>query len=166
MSFKGIFYLAPIIVGMLAVITVGVCANAAINQVNASVFDTIEENTTSVTSMGTNITALNNTLILNAKEVEGEKETYRWVNSAGEDNPSLELVSNTDYTFKINNPTDEEHELIIDSKSDGKTTEIAKGPEVKPGKNSEFQFKAEETGELGYHCKYHPDQMNGTITVS
>lgn len=163
---KGIFNLALVVVGVLAVMTCGVLANVGVNEVKASVFGATEENSSSVASMDTNITTTNKTIILNAKEVEGEKETYRWVNDAGEDNPSLQLVSNADYTFKMDNPTDEEHELVIDSKSDGKTTEIAKGPEVKPGKNTEFQFKAEDKGELGYHCKYHPDQMNGTITVS
>ena len=75
-------------------------------------------------------------------------------------------VANNEYTIKISNPTDEEHELIIDSKGDSKTTEIAKSDDIEPGKNVEFTFRPEQAGELSYHCEYHPDMMNGTITVT
>ena len=127
-----------------------------------------EENDTSVEG---NIAA-NNTIILEAKEVgedetaEGEDEIYRWVDGTGTENPHLNIVSNTEYTIKIDNPTDEEHELIIDSESDGNKSAVAEGPEIEPGDNGEFKFMSNQVGELGYHCKYHPDQMNGTITVS
>jgi hypothetical protein len=97
---------------------------------------------------------------------QGKDEMYRWVDSTGTENPHLNIISNTEYTIKIDNPTDEKHQLIIDSESDGNISAIADGPEIKPGKNNEFKFTASQVGELGYHCKYHPDQMNGTITVS
>jgi plastocyanin len=96
----------------------------------------------------------------------GEEEMYRWVDSTGAENPDLNIISNTEYTIKIDNPTDEEHELIIDSESAGNTSAIAESADIEPGKNVEFKFKAEQVGELGYHCKYHPDMMNGTINVS
>jgi plastocyanin len=127
------------------------------------------ENASNVTSTASS----NNIIILNAAEVreeEGEEETaeegYRWVSSTGGENPDLNIISNTEYTIKIDNPTHEEHQLIIDSKSNGKTSAIAKSEEIKPGKNVEFKFKTDQVGELGYHCKYHPDMMNGTINVS
>ena len=107
-----------------------------------------------------------------AEEGEDEKaegsadEMYRWVDSTGAENPDLNIISKTEYTIKIDNPTDEEHELIIDSESAGNTSAIAESGDVEPGKNVEFKFKAEQMGELGYHCKYHPDMMNGTINVS
>ena len=91
---------------------------------------------------------------------------YRWVDSTGAENPDLNIISNTEYTIKIDNPTDEEHELIIDSESAGNTSAIAESGDIEPGKNVEFKFKAEQVGELGYHCKYHPEMMNGTINVS
>ena len=106
----------------------------------------------------------NNTITLNATEV-GE-EQYRWTDSSGAENPSLSLVANNEYTVKISNPTDEEHELIIDSSADGKTSEIAKSDEIEPGENVEFTFKPDQAGQLGYHCEYHPDMMNGTIMVT
>jgi plastocyanin len=126
-------------------------------------------------------TVSSNIIILNATEVveeeaseEGEEETaeagveekYRWVDSTGAENPDLNIISNTEYTVKIDNPTDEEHELIIDSEAAGNTSSIAESGDIKPGKNVEFKFKSDQVGELGYHCKYHPDMMNGTIIVS
>jgi plastocyanin len=96
----------------------------------------------------------------------GEEERYRWVDSTGAENPDLNIISNTEYTIKIDNPTDEEHELIIDSESAGNTSAIAESGDIERGKNVELKFKAEQVGELGYHCKYHPDMMNGTINVS
>jgi plastocyanin len=96
----------------------------------------------------------------------GEEEMYRWVDSTGAENPDLNIISNTEYTIKIDNPTDEEHELIIDSESAGNTSAIAESGDIERGKNVELKFKAEQVGELGYHCKYHPDMMNGTINVS
>jgi len=117
--------------------------------------------------------AENNTIILNAAEVGedetaevGEDETYRWVDSTGAENPDLNINSNTEYTIKIDNPTDEEHELIIDSESAGNKSAMAESGDIEPGKNVEFKFKTDQPGELGYHCKYHPDMMNGTIIVS
>lgn len=104
-----------------------------------------------------------NTITLNATEV-GE-EQYRWTDSSGAENPTLKLVTNNEYTVKISNPTDEKHELIIDSKADGKTSEVAKSGDIDSGDNVEFTFKTELAGMLGYHCEYHPNMMNGTITV-
>lgn len=89
----------------------------------------------------------------------------RWTDTSGAENPTLDLVANNEYTVKISNPTDEEHELIIDSNADGKTSEIAKSGDIEAGDSVEFKFRTEDAGALGYHCEYHPDMMNGTITV-
>ena len=50
--------------------------------------------------------------------------------------------------LKYLNPTDEEHELIIDSKIDGKTSEVARSGDIEPGEIVEFKFKAEEARDL------------------
>ena len=82
------------------------------------------------------------------------------------ENPTLHIVANKEYNFKISNPTDEEHRLIID-KIDGKSMELAKSEDIEPdSKNIQVNFKTDQIGKLGYHCKYHPDMMNGTINVS
>ena len=109
----------------------------------------------------------NNTITLNVAEI-GDEEQYRWVNGLGAQNPTLNLTPNKDYIFRISNPTDEEHELIIDSTAgNGKTSEIAMSEEIKPqSENVVLNFKTNQIGELGYHCKYHPDMMNGTIIVT
>lgn len=122
-----------------------------------------EQNATTTPGNGTMPDPKNNTLALNVTEVG--KEQYRWSDSSGAENPTINLVANNEYTVKITNPTDEKHELIIDSKGDGKTSEIAKSGEIEPGKDIEFKFKTEDAGALGYHCEYHPDMMKGNITV-
>jgi hypothetical protein len=80
-----------------------------------------EENETEASARGNgsdfSLVSENNTIMLNATEV-GE-EQYRWTDSSGAENPTLNLVANNEYTVKISNPTDEEHELIVDSKIDG-----------------------------------------------
>ena len=127
---------------------------------------TSENNDTEGAGSGSNSSAGmgNNTIILNAAEVS-EKQ-YRWVDNSGAENPTLNLAANDEYTIKISNPTDEEHQLIIDSQDGGKNSEIAKSDEIQPKDNVEFTFKSDQAGQLGYHCKYHPDMMNGTVTVT
>ena len=175
----GIFIITSLIVsGIFSTLPTEVLANQIIDEKKplihtvGNVFDT---------SNATSTASSNNTIILNAAEAEeeetaeageeetaeaGEEEIYRWVDSTGAENPDLNIISNTEYTIKIDNPTDEEHELIIDSESAGNTSAIAESGDIEAGKNVEFKFKAEQVGELSYHCKYHPDMMNGTINVS
>ena len=91
---------------------------------------TSENNDTEGAGSGSNSSAGmgNNTIILNAAEVS-EKQ-YRWVDNSGAENPTLNLAANDEYTIKISNPTDEEHQLIIDSQDGGKNSEIAKSDEI------------------------------------
>ena len=101
----------------------------------------------------------NNTIILNPSEING---TYRWVNSSGGVNPTLDLTKGNEYQIKINNPTDEEHELIIENE---KKSKVGGSDDIEPAKNTEFEFKTIKTGELNYFCEYHPETMRGTIKV-
>jgi hypothetical protein len=90
--------------------------------------DTLTDNKTmsvNKTSNDTSAASGNNTIILNAAEI-GDEEQYRWVDDSGAENPTLNIMANKDYIIKISNPTDEEHQLIIDSKADGKSSQIAK----------------------------------------
>jgi hypothetical protein len=75
------------------------------------------------------------------------RSSIGWTDSSGSKNPTFNLVANNEYTVKISNPTDEEHELIIDSKIDGKTSEVARSGDIEPGDIIEFKFKAEEAGD-------------------
>jgi plastocyanin len=178
-----IYIIASLIVsGIFSVLPIQVFADQIIDERKFLIHTVSVEDPFNATSTAS---SNNNTIILNAAEVreeEGENETaeqgkdetaeqgkdeaYRWADSTGAENPDLNITSNTEYTIKIDNPTDEEHQLIIDSASDGKTSKIGQSDEIKPGKNVEFKFKTDQVGELGYHCKYHPDMMNGTINVS
>lgn len=101
----------------------------------------------------------NNSIVLNPKETN---ETYNWVNSSGGINPTLGIAKGTEYVIKINNPTDTKHELIIE---DAKHSELGKSKEIQPGKNTEFKFSTEKTGQLNYYCEYHPDTMRGVINI-
>ena len=101
----------------------------------------------------------NNTIILNPSEING---TYRWVNSSGGVNPTLNITKGNEYQIKINNPTDEEHELIIDNE---KKSKVGGSDHIEPGKNTEFEFKTMNAGELNYYCEYHPETMRGIIKV-
>jgi hypothetical protein len=90
------------------VLSTEVLANQITDQTNLIIHPmTLVENSSSATSMGSS----NNTIILAAAEL-GE-ETYRWVNDTGAENPTLNIKSNTEYTIKIDNPTDEKRELIL-----------------------------------------------------
>jgi plastocyanin len=101
----------------------------------------------------------NNTIILNPSEING---TYRWVNSSGGENPTLDITKGNEYQIKINNPTDEEHELIIENE---KKSKVGGSDHIEPGKNTEFEFKTMNAGELNYYCEYHPETMRGIIKV-
>lgn len=117
-----------------------------------------DNNNDTATSNANSLTG-NNTIVLNPSEVNG---TYRRVNNSGGINPTLDITMGNEYQIKINNPTDEEHELIIENTENSK---VASSEEIKPGKNTEFKLKANETGELNYYCEYHPETMKGIIKI-
>jgi uncharacterized cupredoxin-like copper-binding protein len=102
---------------------------------------------------------VNSTIVLNPQETN---KTYNWVNSSGGINPTLGIAKGTEYVIKIKNPTDTKHELIIE---DAKHSELGKSKEIQPGKNIEFKFSTEKTGQLNYYCEYHPDTMRGVINI-
>ncbi|HZA71248.1 MAG TPA: hypothetical protein VE548_16250 [Nitrososphaeraceae archaeon] len=112
-----------------------------------------------VTTLNDNSVQGNNTIILNPSEING---TYRWVNSSGEVNPTLDIAKGNEYQIKINNPTVEEHELIIENE---KKSKVGGSGDIEPEKNTEFEFKAMKTDELNYFCEYHPETMRGIIKV-
>lgn len=48
---------------------------------------------------------------------------------------------------------------------DSKGSKIEKSEEIKPGKNIEFKFKTEESGDLNYYCEYHPETMKSKVNI-
>jgi len=109
----------------------------------------------SVSGSQNNATA--STIKMSAKEVNG---IYRWSTDAGI-NPTLTLVANANNTIQIQNPTDEKHELVIDSNG----TELASSGDILAGNSGQLMFKPTMTGTFGYHCQYHPDTMKGTVEI-
>ena len=95
---------------------------------------------------------------MTAKEVD---EVYRWSTDNGV-NPALKFFVNTDDIIRIQNPTDEKHELVIESKG----IELASSGDIQPGSSGQLTFKPTLTGKIEYHCEYHPETMRGTIEVT
>ena len=117
--------------------------------------------TSSTSTTASSVSSSNNTSIaMNALELKNE--TYRWQNTSKQINPTLHLIANTDYTFKIKNPTDTKHELIIGLNG----TELATSKDITPGKSKNFVFSPNSTGIFEYHCEYHPDTMKGIIEIT
>src|SRR5947209_8170058 len=51
------------------------------------------------------------------------------------------------------------HSFTLDSPSGGGETQ------ADPGQSSTLAFTAPQSGSIQFHCKFHPSQMTGTITV-
>jgi Cupredoxin-like domain len=115
------------------------------------------ETTTNTLTTGTSIS---NPIQLSVKE-ESEN-VYRWTSSSsGAINPMLKVLSNTNNTIKIQNPTDTKHELIIDTGTDV----LPSSDDINPDGSGQLSFKPNMTGTFTYHCAYHPFTMKGTIQV-
>ena len=99
-----------------------------------------------------------NTINMKATEVD---EVYRWSTDAGI-NPSLKLLANTNNVIQIQNPTDEKHELVIESNE----TELASSGDIGPDRSGQLAFNPTMIGTFEYHCEYHPDTMKGTVEVT
>ncbi len=95
---------------------------------------------------------------LSAQEID---ETYRWM-VGNEINPTLKIMANSDNTITVQNPTDEEHEFIIESE-DGE--ELASSGDIEAGESGQVMFRPTSTGMIEYYCEYHPTTMNGVIEV-
>jgi plastocyanin len=107
-----------------------------------------------------NTTESSSSNALDAIEISG---VYRWIDpSTGSENPELSLKANTNNTIQIQNPTDAEHELIIESQGNELTT----SGDIAPSTSGQLSFRPNSTGVLEYHCEYHPETMKGTISVT
>jgi hypothetical protein len=100
------------------------------------------------------------TIEMTPTEVNG---TYRW-SVDNNINPTITLVANVDNTITVNNPTDEEHELVIAMAQGGE--EVAATEELGPDDEGELSIIPNETDSLRYYCEYHPETMLGDIRIS
>lgn len=70
--------------------------------------------------------------------------------------PATLELSAGEHTITITNNDSVEHSFTLDDDSVSQ--------DVEAGESATVTFDATET--IGFHCKYHPDQMMGTLTVS
>lgn len=92
-----------------------------------------------------------------------QQEVYRWSDNSGSTNPTLELIVNANNIVQIQNPTDEEHEMIIGSQSG---SELATSGDIEPNSSGRLLFRPNMTETLQYYCEYHPTTMKGLVELS
>jgi plastocyanin len=90
-----------------------------------------------------------------------EEEVYRWANIQGT-NPTLKFLTNANNTVLILNPTNEKHDMIIESKGN----EVASSGDIARSSSGQLFFTPNRTETYEYHCKYHPDTMKGIVLVN
>jgi plastocyanin len=90
-----------------------------------------------------------------------EEDLYRWANIQGT-NPTLKFLTNANNTVLILNPTNEKHEMIIESKGN----EVASSGDIARSSSGQLFFTPNMTETFEYYCKYHPDTMKGIILVN
>jgi hypothetical protein len=100
------------------------------------------------------------TIEMTPTEVNG---TYRW-SVDNNINPTITLVANVDNIITVNNPTDEEHQLVVAMAQGGE--EVAATEDVEPDGQGELSIIPNETDSLRYYCEYHPQTMLGDIRIS
>jgi plastocyanin len=72
------------------------------------------------------------------------------------DPDTLTVPSGQDATIEVTNNDEVEHSFTLDDDSVSQ--------DVEDGENQTVTINL--TDGIGWHCKYHPDRMKGTITVS
>lgn len=92
-----------------------------------------------------------------------QQEVYRWSDNSGSINPTLKLIVNANNIVQIQNPTDEEHEMIIGSQSG---SELATSGDIEPNSSGRLLFRPNMTETLQYYCEYHPTTMKGLVELS
>jgi plastocyanin len=90
-----------------------------------------------------------------------EEEVYRWSNIQGT-NPTLKFLTNANNTVLILNPTNEKHEMIIESNGN----ELALSGDIPRSSSGQLSFTPNLTGTFEYYCEYHPDTMKGIILAN
>ncbi|MGH2786917.1 MAG: cupredoxin domain-containing protein [Actinomycetota bacterium] len=73
------------------------------------------------------------------------------------DPTTLDLPAGEEVTVSLVNEDDVEHSFTVD--------DLDVEAEAEGGESSEVTFTAPDEGAVEFHCKYHPDQMTGEISV-
>jgi plastocyanin len=73
------------------------------------------------------------------------------------DKTSLDMQSGSQVKVELRNQGQAEHNFTF--------TEAGANQDVEAGEDATATFTAPAAGSYQFHCKYHPDQMQGTITA-
>ncbi|MGI0056134.1 MAG: cupredoxin domain-containing protein [Nitrosarchaeum sp.] len=76
-------------------------------------------------------------------------------------NPMLTLHVNMKNPIHFTNPTDITHAFVIGQNG----TVVLSTKDLTPGLSGKTSIKPTHIGVFEYHCKYHPDTMNGILNV-
>jgi plastocyanin len=74
------------------------------------------------------------------------------------DTTTLQLTSGTSYRVEVTNDDSVEHNFTFEQAS--------ANTDVEGGENATVTFTAPAAGSYGFFCKYHPQVMRGTVTVT
>jgi len=74
------------------------------------------------------------------------------------DTTTLQLTSGTSYRVEVTNDDSVEHNFTFE--------QAGANQDVEGGENITVTFTAPAAGSYGFHCKYHPQVMKGTVTVT
>jgi mono/diheme cytochrome c family protein/plastocyanin len=88
--------------------------------------------------------------------------------SGGNQNPTFKVAVGSTVTFNLANDGSAPHNMNIagpDSEFETDDDAISDPDLITAGQTGVLQFTAAAAGSIDYRCDFHPDQMNGTITV-
>jgi len=74
------------------------------------------------------------------------------------DTTTLQLTSGTSYRVEVTNDDSVEHNFTFE--------QAGANQDVEGGENITVTFTAPAAGSYEFHCKYHPQVMKGTVTVT
>jgi plastocyanin len=74
------------------------------------------------------------------------------------DKTQLNMPANKQVTVTVDNQDTVEHNFTFEDAKANK--------DVEGGESAEVSFTTPAAGSYEFHCKYHPSQMKGTVTVS
>jgi len=74
------------------------------------------------------------------------------------DTTTLQLTSGTSYRVEVTNDDSVEHNFTFE--------QAGANQDVEGGENVTVTFTAPAAGSYEFHCKYHPQAMRGTVTVT
>ena len=84
----------------------------------------------------------------------------------GFDKGTLEVTAGQPFTITLDNQDDVSHTLVIYTEEGGEEIVGVEPSTVSPGSKETLTTTITEPGEYYFQCDFHPQQMNGTLTVN